>query len=184
MQTVVIAGEIRSGEFGDAEIVQGYRFERLGEVLVERVIWGVLAAPRRYGDVVVAGPGYVWFRFWALSHNQVLERYYGEQGQLIGTQIDVCMPPICDERGWRAKDLHLDIWMSPDGRVTLYGETSFGEAAQQGQLSPQEVEYAEEHVRRLTAGIAQGRFPPPIVRRWQVDPSRIHSIVAERIRGV
>ena len=105
MQTGVIPAEIRSGEFGDAAVVQDYRFERLGEVLVERVIWGMLAPPQRRGEVVVSGPGYVWFRFWVLSHNQVLERYYGEQGQLIGTQIDVCMPPTGDERGWRAKDL-------------------------------------------------------------------------------
>ena len=178
MQTVVIPTEIRSGDFGDAVVVQDYRFERLGEVLVERVIWGALAAPQPRGDVAVAGPGYVWFRFWALSHNQVLERYYGEQGQLIGTQIDVCMPPIGEERGWRAKDLHLDIWVTPDGRVTLSGETRFDQAVQQGQLSLQEAVYAEEHVRRLTAGIALGRFPPPLVRRWQIDPSRIHSNVA------
>jgi predicted RNA-binding protein associated with RNAse of E/G family len=119
-----------------------------------------------------------------LAYDQVLERYYDEDGQLIGTQIDVCMPPTGDERGWRAKDLLLDIWVAPDGRVTLSGETRFEQAAQQGQLSHQEVEYAEEHVRRLTAGIAQGRFPPPIVRRWQVDPSRIHGTVAERVRGI
>jgi predicted RNA-binding protein associated with RNAse of E/G family len=184
MQTGDIPAEIRSGEFGDATAIQDYRFERLGEVLVERVIWRMSAPAQRRGQVVVSGPGYVWFRFWVLAHDQVLERYYGEQGQLIGTQIDVCMPPTGDERDWRAKDLYLDIWVTPDGRVTLSGETSFDQAAQQGRLSQQEVQYAEEHVRRLTAGIAQGRFPPPIVRRWQVDPSRIHGTIAERIRDV
>ena len=125
MQTGGIPAEIRSGEFGDAAAIQDYRFERLGEVLVERVIWGMSAPPQRRDGVVVCGPGYVWFRFWVLSHNQVLERCYGAQGQLIGTQIDVCMPPTGDERGWRAKDLHLDIWVTPDGRVTLSGETTF-----------------------------------------------------------
>jgi predicted RNA-binding protein associated with RNAse of E/G family len=184
MQTRGIPGEIRSGEFGDATLIQDYRFERLGEVFVERVIWGMSAPAQRRGAVVVSGPGYVWFRFWVLSHDQVLERYYGAQGQLIGTQIDVCMPPTGDERGWRAKDLYLDIWVTPDDRVTLSGEMSFDQAAQQGRFSQQEVEYAEEHVRRLTAGIAQGRFPPPIVRRWQVDPSRIHGMITERIQDV
>lgn len=184
MQTGVIPAEIRSGDLGDAAVVQDYRFERLGEVLVERVIWGMLAPAQWRDAAVVSGPGYVWFRFWALAHDQVLERYYGAQGQLIGTQIDVCMPPTGDERGWRAKDLYLDIWVSPDGRVTLSGEARFDQAVRQGLLSHQEVEYAEDHVRRLTAGIAQGRFPPPIVRRWQVDPSRIHGTIAERIRDV
>ena len=100
-----IPAEIRSGEFGDAAVIQDYRFERLGEVLVERVIWGMSAPAQRRGEVVVSGPGYVWFRFWVLAYDQVLERYYGAHGQFIGTQIDVCMPPTGDERGWRAKDL-------------------------------------------------------------------------------
>ena len=124
------------------------------------------------------------FAFGCSHLARFIERYYGEHGQLIGTQIDVCMPPTFDEGAWRAKDLHLDIWVAPDGRVTLSGETTFDEAAEQGQLSRDEVQYAEEQVRTLTTGIAQGRFPPPIVRRWQVDPSRIHSMVAERIRDV
>jgi len=144
MQTGVIQAEIRSGELGDAAAIQDYRFERLGEVLVERVIWGMSAPPQRRDGVVVSGPGYVWFRFWVLAHNQVLERYYGAQGQLIGARIDVCMPPNCDERGWRAKDLYLDIWVMPDGRVTLFGESGFDLAAQQGHLSHQEVEYAAD----------------------------------------
>ena len=75
MQAVAISAEIRSGDFGDAAVVHDYRFERLGEVLVERAIWGAMAAPQPRGGVVVAGPGYVWFRSWMLSHNQVLERY-------------------------------------------------------------------------------------------------------------
>ena len=119
-----------------------------------------------------------------LSLSQFIERYYGEHGELIGTQIDVCMPTTFDEGAWRAKDLYLDIWVAPDGRVTLSGETTFDEAAEQGQLSRDEVQYAEEQVRTLTTGIAQGRITPPIVRRWQVDPSRIHSMVTERIRDV
>ena len=184
MQTSIIPIEIRSGEFGDGEVVQDYRCERLGEMLVERVIWGMSVPSQRRGETVVSGPGYFWFRFWLLSHNQVLERYYGAQGQLIGTQIDVSMPPTGDERGWRAKDLVLDIWVTPDGRVTVSGEAAFDAAPQQGRLSLHEVEYAEEHVRRLPTGIAQGRFPPPIVRRWQIDPSRIRSMVAERIWDV
>ena len=80
MQTGVIPAEIRSGDFGDAAVVQDYRFERLGEVLVERVIWGMLAPAQWRGAAVVSGPGHVWFRFWVLAHDQVLERYYGAQG--------------------------------------------------------------------------------------------------------
>jgi predicted RNA-binding protein associated with RNAse of E/G family len=183
MRAGIFPAEIVSGDFGDAEGVDDYRFERLGEILVERVIWGVSAAPLQRNDVLVAGPGYIWFRFWVLPHNQVLERYYGHQGQLIGMQIDLCMPPVGAESGWRAKDLLLDIWVTPEGRVTLSGEARFEQAVQQGRLSREEAAYADAHVRRLTTGIAQGSFPPPIVRRWQVDLSRIHETHPRRLKG-
>ncbi len=54
MQAGIVADEIPSGEFGDAAAIQDYRFECLGEMLVERVIWGRAAsshAARRYGGV-------------------------------------------------------------------------------------------------------------------------------------
>jgi predicted RNA-binding protein associated with RNAse of E/G family len=142
-------------------------------VLVERIVWCELPAPRRRWGVVIAGSGYVWFRFWLGGHNQVVERYYEPQGRLIGTQVDVCAPPTCDDAGCRAVDLLLDIWIAPDGRVTIYNEASFERAAAEGQLSAEQAAYAERRVRGLTGAIARGRFPPPIVRNWQIDPSRI-----------
>ena len=57
--------QIRSGHFGDPAATYGYRFERLGEVFVERIIWAELPAPRRLAGVVVADTGYVWYRYLA-----------------------------------------------------------------------------------------------------------------------
>ena len=37
----------------------------------------------------------------------------------------------------------------------------------------------EEHVRRLTGAIAQRRFPPAMVRNWQVDLRRIQEALAK-----
>jgi predicted RNA-binding protein associated with RNAse of E/G family len=165
-------GEIRSGDFGDPEAVQDYRSERLGEMLVERVIWGLQGHCERDGRLLAA-PGYVWFRFWLPRYAQVVERYYTGDGKPLGTQIDVCMPIVCDNAGCRARDLLLDLWIDPDGRVVLHGETGFEDAIRNGELSAEEAGHAEQHLRVLTAAIAQDRFPPPFVRNWQVDLHRL-----------
>ena len=45
-----------------------------------------------------------------------------------------------------------------------------------GALSSEQADLAEAHLRELTAAIARGRFPPPLVRNWQLDLSRIAAI--------
>jgi predicted RNA-binding protein associated with RNAse of E/G family len=169
---------IESGKFGDPSTVRDYRSELLGDVYIERIIWGDLSLQQQLPGDGIAGPGFIWFRFWLLSDDQVVERYYDAQGQLVGTQIDVCGPLMCNQDGCRANDLILDIRISPDGGVTVHNEDAFEQAIHSGSLEPALIERAETHVRRLTAAIARGRFPPPLVRNWQVDASRISGALA------
>jgi predicted RNA-binding protein associated with RNAse of E/G family len=173
--------QIRSGHFGDPVATYGYRFERLGEVFVERIIWAELPAPRRLAGVVVADAGYVWFRYWLLPEGQVVERYFTSGGVPIGTQIDLCAPIAWDDTGCSALDLLLDIWIDAGGRVTVHNEDRFEKAVVWGALSSAHADLAEAHLRELTAAIARGRFPPPLVRNWQLDLSRIAVIRAANV---
>ena len=150
---------IESGKFGDPSAVSDYRSELLGDAFVERITWGDLPDPQRPAADPIAGRGYIWFRFWLPADDQVVERYYDAQGRLIGTQVDVCGPIGCDQNGCRADDLILDIWITPDGGVTIHNEEAFERAIVTGELEPSQVERAETHVRRLTAAIARQRFP-------------------------
>ncbi len=59
------------------------------------------------------------------------------------------------------------------GRVTVHGEEEFERSVLLGELSPELAQRAEAHLRELTAAIARGRFPPPLVRNWRIDLSRI-----------
>ena len=172
---------IRSGHFGDPAATYGYRFERLGEVFVERIIWAELPAPRRLAGVVVADTGYVWYRFWLLPEGQVVERYFTAGGAPVGTQIDLCAPIAWDETGCAAVDLLLDVWIDAGGRVTVHNEDRFEKAMVWGSLSAAQADLAEAHLRELTAAIARGRFPPPLVRNWQLDLSRIVATSADDI---
>jgi predicted RNA-binding protein associated with RNAse of E/G family len=83
------------------------------------------------------------------------------------------------ETEWTARDLLLNIWISPQGQVTVSNEAAFEAAVSSGQLTEEEARWAEEHVRRLTGAISQRRFPPAMVRNWQVDLRRIQEALAK-----
>jgi len=165
--------EIISGVFGDPEALRDYRAERLGDVLVERIVWGELSAPRRLRQIVVADAGFIWYRFWLSGHDQIVERYFDRLGRAIGDQIDVCMPLTCNEHGCSTVDLVLDIWISPEGQVTVHNEEAFEQSVAEGMLNTLQIERAEKQVRALTGAIARHRFPPPLVRNWRPDLARI-----------
>ena len=168
---------IRSGEWQSLPGVADYLAGLIDDVLIERAIWGVPTAMAGNGRAP-AGTGHIWYRFWLWRDDQVVERYFDAQGQALGTQVDLCMPLQVGEREWTARDLLLDIWISPEGRVTVSNEAAFEAAVSNGQLTDDEARWAEEHVRRLTAAIAQRRFPPAMVRNWQVDLRRIQEALA------
>jgi predicted RNA-binding protein associated with RNAse of E/G family len=170
---------IRSGEWQDMPGVVDYLAGLIDDVLIERAIWSRAANEAAASGRAQAGPGHIWYRFWLWRDDQVVERYFDAQGNALGTQVDVCMPVQINEREWTARDLLLDIWISPQGRVTVGNEAAFDAAVSSGDLSPDEAGWAEEHVRRLTGAIAQRRFPPAMVRNWQVDLRRIQEVLAK-----
>ena len=172
---------IRSGEFGNDAALRDYRAERVSDALIERAVWGDLEEPTLWLGTVIANQGYVWYRFWLSVYEQVVERYFTSAGEPVGTKIDVCLPPVCNEKSCQATDLLLDIWIDPDGRVTLHNEAEFEQAIEDGVFTTDTIQRAETHLRELTASIARGRFPPALVRNWQIDPERINAVNERRM---
>jgi len=158
--------QIRSGCFEHPVDLRDYRLEWLGAMLVERAIFAAPLSGWLAGATIC-------YRFWLGSHDQIVERYYLPDGKPAGTLLDLCAPFTCDEAACVADDFLLDIRISAAGAVTLHNEPAFEQAVHDGRLNPQSAVHAERHLRRLTAAIARGRFPPPIVRNWRVDPSRL-----------
>jgi predicted RNA-binding protein associated with RNAse of E/G family len=169
---------IRSGEWQTLPGVADYLAGLIDDLLIERAVWAAPPEPGMANGRAPAGPGHIWYRFWLWRDDQVVERYFDAQGQPLGTQVDLCMPLQIGEREWTARDLLLDIWISPQGQVTVSNEAAFEAAVSGGQLTEEEASWAEEHVRRLTGAIAQRRFPPAMVRNWQVDLRRIEEALA------
>lgn len=174
---------IESGDWQQLPGVADYFAGLVDDVLIERVIWGDGWAAAPPGGRQLAGYGFIWYRYWVWRDDQLVERYYDKSGGLLGTRIDVCTPMEIEERHWRTRDLLLDIWIAPDGRVTVTNEAAFDAAVVAGEITAEEAEWAEAHVRRLTGAISQNRFPPAMVRNWQVDIRRIEGVL-ERARQV
>lgn len=164
-------GNILNGEWQRAAALTGYRTETLTNLLVERATWAPDAEERRLGDTVIAGPGYVWLRFWLLDDETLVEKYYDAQGRTIGYYIPVSMPLKRRADSVQAFSLLLAIWLQPDDRITVLHEEQFERAVTGGEITPVEAEHAEYQIRELTAATVRKHFPPALVRNFAIEPS-------------
>lgn len=158
--------EITSGSWQSDPLMDDYRSERFTDMFVERATWSEGAATVKIGDVTVGAPGYIWFRFWLLDVDQVVEKYFTDDRQPVGIYAPICMPVEVRDNCVAADDLMLALWLDLDGRITVLHEQHFDSAVAEGELTSAESEHAEFRIRDLTLGIGQKLFPPVMVRRF------------------
>ena len=158
-----------SGEWQRQPHLADYRVEWLSNMMVERVSWGATAPAQQLGGQTIAGPGYVWLRFWLLEQAVVVEKYFDRQRQTIGFYVPICLPTQRRGNNLQAVSLYLALWVRPDGRLTVLHEARFDEATTTGELTPVESEHAEHQIREFTTGLARHLFPPAFVRNFAVQ---------------
>jgi predicted RNA-binding protein associated with RNAse of E/G family len=163
---------IASGEWQRSPTMTDYRVEWVSGMLVERATWTHEAAEIRIGRTVVAAPGYIWFRFWLQETEQVVEKYFDAARNAVGLYVPITA-------SWRRRDtrmiapsLFLGLWFDAGGRLTVFNEHLFDNAAKAGDLTPIEVEQAEQRIRTLTAAINQKKFPPSVIKNLQLEPGK------------
>lgn len=163
---------VSSGEWQNKPGLIDYRSEWLSEVLVERVTWSEDAESHfmreMIADVQIAGPGYVWMRFWLKEEEQVLEKYFDAQGDVVGFYTPVCMPLVQENSTLSTQTLALALWYDVEGRLTILGEEEFDQAAKEKTLAPVEIEHAEHRIRELTLNVLNRTFPPGLVRNFSI----------------
>lgn len=163
---------IASGEWQRSPTMSDYRVEWISGMLVERATWKPEAAEIRIGRTVVAAPGHIWFRFWLQETEQVVEKYFNDARTAVGIYVPITA-------GWRRRDtrmlapsLYLGLWLDAGGRLTVFNERLFDDAAKAGDLTPLEVEQAEQRIRTLTAAINQKKFPPAVIKNLQLESGK------------
>ncbi len=164
---------IESSEWQFNDLMVDYRFEWPGDMLVERATWHANAPEQQVviqgaEPVTIALAGYIWFRFWLADEEQLVERYFDNDGQPVGTYVPICMPLERQGRNYITTELLLGLWIAADGRVTVRHEEEFDQAVSSGTITPVESERAEIRIRELTGAIAQKQFPPALVRNFSI----------------
>lgn len=164
---------LTSGGWQSHPEMSDYRAEWLSSLLVERANWKANSFPRSFGDVQIAGPGYVWFRFWLPEQDQVVEKYFDAEGNAVGVYVPVT--EALERRGdvWRTVELILALWLDANGRVSVLREDDFDEAVEREILTPVAAERAERRIRELTTAIAAESFPPPLVRNFEINVEQV-----------
>ena len=161
--------ELVPGLWRDEAHLVDYRLERLRDILVERATWADSAPHRDIRETVVADAGYIWFRFWMLRDETVVEKYFRADGSAIGIYAPVCLPFSGSEYGLRTIELTLAVWIDEDGRVMVLRESQFESDVTDGLISPEQAIIAEERIRQMTMEISQKRYPPVIVRNFELN---------------
>lgn len=162
---------IASGDWQRQTHLSDYRYEWLNDMLVERATWNASAPEQQLGAVTIAGPGYIWFRFWLAEGDRILDKYFDPEGRSLGMYAHVGMGLPHQGRGFSMVDLILGLWITAQSHVTVYNEAQFDGAVRDGLLSPVEAEHAEHQIREITTAIAHKRFPPPLVRNFAILPA-------------
>lgn len=160
---------ITAGEWQSHPLLMDYRTEWLSGALIERATWRPSAPEQRMEGVVTASVGHIWFRFWLVEIEQVIEKYFDSARRLIGYHIPICAAWRRRDAQFLAPHLLLSLWLTPGGRLTVLHEAEFEAAAKAGALTPVEVEQAEQRIREITAGIALKRFPPGLVKTLMLE---------------
>jgi len=165
---------IESGEWQIHPYLTDYRAEWPGDMLVERATWTANAPKQQIhaqgpDPITIAGPGYIWFRFWLPEDGQVIERYFNVQGEAVGTYIPICALLEREGNTFRTVMLVLGLWIGADERVTVLHEEEFDAAVASGDITPVQAERAELRIRTLTTAVAQRQFPPGLVRNFTIS---------------
>ncbi len=157
------------GQWRAVEHMVDYRVERLSNMLVERATWDETAPTQMLRGTEVAATGYIWFRFWILQTEQIVQKYFDENGLMVGMYAPVCMPFATGGDGLMTADLTLGLWIMADGHVMVLNESEYEAAVQSGAITPEEAQEAEQRIREMTLATAKNEFPPAIIRNFELE---------------
>lgn len=165
--------ELVPGLWRAEEHLVDYRFERLSDLLVERAAWAETAPSRNIRETVVADAGYIWFRFWILREEAVVEKYFRDDGTALGIYAPVCLPFSDNDYGLSTTDLTLALWLDEEGQLTVLRERQFEAEVAGGLITPEQATAAEERIRKMTLDVGRRLFPPAIIRNFELNRGQL-----------
>ncbi len=119
--------------------------------------------------VLESGSDAVWFTFPGRWHD--IGRFHRADDTFSGLYANILTPPTFEDEGsvWRTTDLFLDLWLSPEGELSVLDRDQLEEAVREGVVDPATAERAREEVRRLRTAHGRGTWPPLVVEEWTLE---------------
>ena len=127
---------------------------------------------RIHGKIALeAGSDAVWFTFPNKWHD--IGRFHLADGRFTGIYANILTPPVIHPDGnWETTDLFLDVWINPEGKLSVLDADQLVQAEEEGWVSKAEGDRAREEVDWISTEFDQGRWPPPIVEEWTLEKAR------------
>jgi predicted RNA-binding protein associated with RNAse of E/G family len=86
-------------------------------------------------------------------------QFLDHAGQVLGVYTDIATPLQRTPDGYHLTDLCLDLWLTPEGRVSILDEEEFEQACRDGLIAPRLARTARLTLERLLGEIDAGIFP-------------------------
>jgi predicted RNA-binding protein associated with RNAse of E/G family len=124
------------------------------------------------GEVALeVGSDAVWFTFPGLWHD--IGRFHRANDVFTGIYANILTPPVIQSCGeWETTDLFLDVWVDPEGHLSVLDADQLWEAEAKGWVSGNQAKRAREEVDWIKKEFAAGRWPPPVVEEWTLERAR------------
>ena len=106
----------------------------------------------------------VWFVFTGLWYD--IGKIYNLDNEWTGYYCDIMMPVKRSSDQFEIVDLFLDLWVSPDGSYEIQDEDEFETALEEGVITPELAEKAQNALNDLIDAVTSGRFPPEFVQNF------------------
>ncbi|MEJ2187531.1 MAG: DUF402 domain-containing protein [Gemmatimonadota bacterium] len=146
---------------------------RTPDVVVTLLEETPMADPLRVNGrtVLEDGAPVVWFTFPEAWHD--VGRFHTCDGRFTGCYANILTPVrFLSPREWETTDLFLDVFVDPDGNVSLLDQDELEAGMRRGAIDPVLATAARREAHRLMQLAAMGRWPPPIVHAWTLDRAR------------
>jgi predicted RNA-binding protein associated with RNAse of E/G family len=127
---------------------------------------------RIHGDVALeAGSDAIWFTFPDTWHD--IGRFHLADGTFTGIYANILTPAVFLPDGvWETTDLYLDVWVTPEGELSVLDEDQLREALERGWVSEDQAARARTELEHIVSAAEQGRWPPPVVLEWTLERAR------------
>ncbi len=141
----------------------------LGNIIVAKAKIEGMKNPLYINGIKVIENGYTMLYFAFVGENWDILKIYSNEGKFKGLYIDILSYTKRYSNTLEMLDLFLDIYISPDGKVSLLDEEEIKTALNSGIIDEKTFDFAYLTAREIIERIANGEFPPQIIYKYSLD---------------